>query len=59
MWLIDRVRRFVLDESGQDLVEYGLLATLIALVAMGAVQLAGGSLSSLWTTIATQMKSAA
>jgi Flp pilus assembly pilin Flp len=58
MWLIDRVRLFVRDESGQDLVEYGLLATLIALVTLAAVQAAGTSLSTLWTNIANQMKSA-
>jgi Flp pilus assembly pilin Flp len=58
MWLVDRVRLLVRDESGQDLLEYGLLATLIALVTLAAVQAAGTSLSTLWTNIANQMKSA-
>jgi Flp pilus assembly pilin Flp len=35
--VIVAVRRLVRHEEGQDLLEYGLLITLIALVAMGAV----------------------
>ena len=58
MRIIDRVRLFVRDESGQDLVEYGLLATLIALVALAAVQSAGTSLGALWANIASKMQSA-
>jgi pilus assembly protein Flp/PilA len=58
MWFIAVARRFVLDESGQDLVEYGLLAALISIVAVLAVQLAGSNLNTLWANIAAQMKAA-
>jgi pilus assembly protein Flp/PilA len=58
MRLIDRLRLFATDQSGQDLIEYGLLAALIALVAVAAVQLAGNSLNTLWSSIANQVKSA-
>ena len=40
-------------EEGQDLLEYGLLAALIAIVAMGAVATAGQAIyNTFWNTIA-------
>ena len=48
------IRRLMTQEIGQDLIEYGLLATLIAIVAMGAVKLFGDTISTvLWGTIAS------
>jgi pilus assembly protein Flp/PilA len=49
------LRTFVRDESGQDLLEYGMLAALIALVVMGAVTTSGLSISGLWTGISTSL----
>ncbi|MGE5246242.1 MAG: Flp family type IVb pilin [Betaproteobacteria bacterium] len=59
MDLINRLRLFVRDDSGQDLLEYALLVALIALVAYGAVQLAGGSVQTIFSTIATSLQSVA
>jgi Flp pilus assembly pilin Flp len=40
-------------EDGQDLLEYGLLAALIAIVALGAVSTVGQTIYSVfWQTIA-------
>ncbi len=40
-------------EEGQDLLEYGMLATLIALLALAAVRLVGNQIGNvLWATIA-------
>jgi Flp pilus assembly pilin Flp len=40
------------SRDGQDLLEYGLLAALIAVVAIGAVTLLGNQINNvLWTTI--------
>lgn len=55
MILLKHVRGFANDESGQDLLEYALLVTLIALVAFGAVKLAGESVNSLFSNIAAQL----
>jgi Flp pilus assembly pilin Flp len=45
--------RFRRSEDGQDLLEYGLLAALIAIIAMGAVMQVGNVISQVfWTTIA-------
>lgn len=43
------------DEEGATMVEYGLLAMLIALVAFVAVQVLGTNLSSLYSTIAASV----
>ena len=58
MRLITRVRSFANDESGQDLLEYALLVALIALVAFGAVKLAGNSVNAIFSNIAGQLASA-
>jgi Flp pilus assembly pilin Flp len=45
--------RFRHSEDGQDLLEYGLLVALIAVVALGAVSAAGNALSTVfWNVIA-------
>ncbi len=42
------------SEDGQDLLEYGLLAALIALVALGAVAATGQAIYNVfWKTIGT------
>jgi pilus assembly protein Flp/PilA len=46
-----RLRR---SEDGQDLLEYGLLAALIAIVALGAVTTVGNTIYSVfWQAIAS------
>jgi Flp pilus assembly pilin Flp len=39
-------------EEGQDLIEYGVLATLIAVFGMAAVRLLGDRINLLWAPIA-------
>ena len=58
MEFIDCVRSFVNDESGQDLLEYALLVALIALVAFGAVKLAGNAVNTIFSNIAQSLTSA-
>jgi pilus assembly protein Flp/PilA len=58
MRLINYVRAFANDESGQDLLEYALLVALIALVAFAAVKAAGGSVNTIFSNIASQLNSA-
>ena len=48
---------FLRDDSGQDLAEYGLLASLIAIVVMVAVGDVGVEISELWTHIVDQIES--
>lgn len=47
------VRRLARHNDGQDLLEYGLLAALIALAAFGAVTALGQTITSVfWNNIA-------
>lgn len=47
------VRCYVADDSGVTAIEYGLIAGLIAVVIIGAVQTLGTNVSSAFTSIAT------
>ena len=53
------VKSFFRNEEGQDLLEYALLVALIALVAIAAVAAAGGSVSTIFQTIAGKLNGAA
>jgi Flp pilus assembly pilin Flp len=51
--MITALGRLVLRDEGQDLMEYGLLAALIAIVAMTGITVVGNTiLSTFWQTIA-------
>ena len=46
------VARFVVDDDGQDLVEYGLLAALIAVVAVAGINTLGQTIYTVfWEVI--------
>ena len=46
-------RSFRRAEEGQDLLEYGLLAALIAIIALGAVSVVGNTIHTVfWQSIA-------
>jgi len=49
--LLLRLRMLTRDDRGQDLIEYALLAGLIALGSVAAITLAGGSVTSIWDSI--------
>ena len=52
MRALGQLRRWTATEDGQDLLEYGLLASLIALFAMAAVGLIGDHMNRFfWTAI--------
>jgi len=50
--MVTTLKAMIRDEEGATMVEYGLLVALIALVALGAVQTLGGSLSGLFNSAA-------
>ncbi|MEI9990711.1 MAG: Flp family type IVb pilin [Rhizomicrobium sp.] len=47
--------RFVRDESGATAIEYGLIAALIAVVIIGAIQVVGTDLSTTFKTIGDKL----
>jgi pilus assembly protein Flp/PilA len=50
------IKTFLVDESGATAIEYGLIAALIAVVIIGAVQVVGTNLSTTFTTISSSIK---
>jgi pilus assembly protein Flp/PilA len=59
MSLLALVKSFARREEGQDLLEYALLVALIALIAIGGVKLAGQSVNTIFTRIATALNATA
>ena len=47
--------RFVREEEGQDLIEYSLLAALIALAAVAAIRLVGVQIDRIFDLIGAQL----
>jgi pilus assembly protein Flp/PilA len=54
---ITRMRTFVAAEDGQDLIEYALLAALIALAAVVAMQATGTSINGVFNSISGKLNS--
>jgi Flp pilus assembly pilin Flp len=53
------VKSFMREEEGQDVLEYGLVAGLIALVAYGTISAVSGDVTAIWTSVQTQADAAA
>jgi pilus assembly protein Flp/PilA len=47
------------DESGATAIEYGLIAALVSVAAIGALQLMGTSLKSIFNFVSTKLQEAA
>jgi Flp pilus assembly pilin Flp len=45
-------------EEGQDLIEYALLLTLVALVCLVAITMGGRTISQVWVTMARYLRDA-
>ena len=54
--MITKLINFFKDEEGASMVEYGLLVALIAIVALGAVQLVGTNVKQVFTNVAANLK---
>lgn len=53
------IKNFLVEESGQDLIEYTLLMAFIALASAAVFVNAGTSISAIWNTGSTQLSTAA
>jgi pilus assembly protein Flp/PilA len=53
------IARFIKEEEGQDLIEYGLLAALIAVVAYVLISNIGTGVNLIYNKVNTQVGSAA
>ncbi len=49
------IKNFIADESGATAIEYGLIAALIAVAAITAMQSLGSELSTTFNTVQSKM----
>lgn len=56
--MVSVIKRFVQDESGATAIEYGLIAALVSVAAIIALQSMGSSLNSLFSRVSTTLQSA-
>ncbi len=52
------LKNLIKDESGATAIEYGLIAALVSVAAIGALTAMGGSLTQMFTTVSTSLASA-
>ena len=52
-------KKFLKDESGATAIEYGLIAALVSVAGIVALEAMGGSLSTLFTDVSNKMKKGA
>ena len=52
------LKRFFKDESGQGMVEYGLIIALVAVAVIGAISLLGGSIGGIFNKAKTGLDNA-
>ena len=53
-----KIYDFVRDESGATAIEYGLIAALVSVAAIGAMSALGNSLENMFNYVASQLDSA-
>ncbi len=52
---IDILKKIRKDESGATAIEYGLIAALVSVAAIGALTALGGSLQTMFTTVSNAL----
>ena len=53
--MINALNKFLKDESGATAIEYGLIASLIAVAIIAGVTAVGTNLNTLFTTVSTSV----
>ena len=53
-----KLAQFVSDDDGATAIEYGLIAALVSVAAIGALTAMGNSLSTMFSTVATALSTA-
>jgi pilus assembly protein Flp/PilA len=51
--------RLIADQNGATAIEYGLIAALIAIAAMGGMTALGGGSSGMWSRLSNHVENAA
>ena len=56
--MLKSLKLFCGDESGATAIEYGLIAALVSVAAIGALTTLGNSLNTMFTTVSNAMNTA-
>ena len=56
--MLATLARFLTDESGATAIEYGLIAALVSVAAIGALTALGTNLSNLFDTVSSAVSTA-
>jgi pilus assembly protein Flp/PilA len=56
--MITTFKNFINDESGATAIEYGLIAALVSVAAVGALSAMGTSLTGIFTFVSGELNSA-
>ncbi|HEU0071280.1 MAG TPA: Flp family type IVb pilin [Alphaproteobacteria bacterium] len=56
--LIANLRNLIADESGATAIEYGLIAALVSVAAIGALTAMGNSLETMFTNVSNALDTA-
>ncbi len=54
--MLTKIKSFIANESGATAIEYALIASLIAVVIIGAVQTVGGNVKTVFTEVGNSLK---
>ncbi len=57
--MLKSLKNLINDESGATAIEYGLIAALVSVAAIVALQTMGTSLNSIFTVVSTNLQDAA
>ncbi len=56
--MLKQIKSFCADESGATAIEYGLIAALVSVAAIGALTTMGNSLNTMFSTVSNSMNTA-
>ncbi len=56
--MLNHIKAFCADESGATAIEYGLIAALVSVAAIGALTTMGNSLNTMFSTVSNSMNTA-
>ncbi len=56
--MINVIRNLITDESGATAIEYGLIAALVSVAAIGALTAMGASLNTMFTAVSNALSGA-
>ncbi|MCS6803552.1 MAG: Flp family type IVb pilin [Acidobacteriota bacterium] len=54
--IVTKLYNFITDDEGQGLAEYALILVLVSIVAVGALTALGGQITTVFSTITTNLQ---